>query len=459
MDSIREELNQVIGELQHLRQKAQFTGQEVEAGVEDSLSPIAVVGASSGAGLRVAVPVVGFAVGGGSASSATSTPSIRDHHDVGHYPPCVVLEQADGSLHGALHDSLSSFNRSLLNKVRVMLGVAKAVAVICEQRKIVLHELTPTMILLVDGVPQLGGCVATSAASSTSRGDGSVNVTAYTAPELLNSVKYGQQHVDMVKAVVYSFGVILNEVLTEKIPFQGCDESKIRKSIKARERPDVFRPSSLIDTVGVALKNVVQACWLTDAPARPAFSTLADDLATILTVLIDVQLHGYRASLIPKPIQLRSSRSSVAVSSMKRSSVVTTPVSDSSAAGAPSNNTVTVSSRKRQRTQEPLFSAACYSSSSSVSSASSSSSSSSSSNREEQAQRQERRYFLPSSDFLVGHRDDNSNQEYTLLAPRSPDITQYLDYEEFNDDNIKGPNLSTIEGISDALRHLLGGIS
>jgi len=89
----------------------------------------------------------------------------------------------------------------------------------------------------------------------------------YSAPEVLVG-KYNFNAPDSDKADVYSFSILVNEIITERIPFYGSNlmslddlKQKVTTGELQENRP----------TLGEHLKDLIKQCWVSDPSKRPNF--------------------------------------------------------------------------------------------------------------------------------------------------------------------------------------------
>jgi len=91
---------------------------------------------------------------------------------------------------------------------------------------------------------------------------GVVGTCNYMAPEVLKRTKYS------FKADVFSFGLLIWEMLTKKVPFCGLDQLQIGTMIINGDRPLIPK------TASNSLSRLIRDCWNQDPEARPTFSQI-----------------------------------------------------------------------------------------------------------------------------------------------------------------------------------------
>ncbi len=98
------------------------------------------------------------------------------------------------------------------------------------------------------------------------------------APEVMQFKEFNE------KADVYSFGIVLWEILTRKEPFPHHNNFEVfRNAVCVKgERPEI--PS---DTEP-SLKRLIESCWVGDPKLRPSFKEIIDQLDNII---VDVTVH------------------------------------------------------------------------------------------------------------------------------------------------------------------------
>ena len=107
------------------------------------------------------------------------------------------------------------------------------------------------------------------------------SVSAWMAPEVMRN-NYG------FPADVYSFGMIMYELVTCRVPWSNSGHTftqQILKAVLRGERPDVTE-SDLINAPEEFLK-LMQHCWQTDPKERPTFEAIVASLEEITKTACD----------------------------------------------------------------------------------------------------------------------------------------------------------------------------
>ncbi|KAK1928650.1 putative serine/threonine-protein kinase [Phytophthora citrophthora] len=181
-------------------------------------------------------------------------------------------------------------------KLNILLGIAYGMAQLHECN--VTHgDLKPQNVLITDdfhakiadfGLATFRAKTASTTSShmlSGSSGDGDEDAdfegiaggtAAYMAPELLNSSVVANEKTD-----VYSFGVLMNEVLHEEEPYSQNLRQFVGKGPFAAVlfAKDGNRPQIRDNKVTPALKRIIERCWSQKDRDRPTFSEVAQLLS------------------------------------------------------------------------------------------------------------------------------------------------------------------------------------
>ena len=180
-------------------------------------------------------------------------------------PPgcCIVMERCERSLFELLHRDADTLERRQL--VAMALEVSAAMGFLHSRAPPVVHrDLKSHNVLLgADGRCRLCdfGLV------------GSREVTAgtpnYMAPELFLAKAYSTP-VD-----VFAFGVLLNELFTREVPWDGYQPLDIKDKVVEGQRPRTAT------TTPRACESLLHRCWHGDAKLRPPFEQVEQTLRDI----------------------------------------------------------------------------------------------------------------------------------------------------------------------------------
>lgn len=227
----------------------------------------------------------------------------------------MIMELAQIPLFDLLHlpDKVELLSLSAQQKLRfhgtrwrvaIMLDIARALTYI-HSHKILHRDLkTPNVLLVYDvsraatsglpfvakvsdfGLASAVGMSSSGRSVGTKRAVGAVGSTPYMAPELLDFE--GDEVVYTAAVDMYAFGILCNEVLTEKQPWLGLQEVHIsRKVADKKERPAPHVPSCPAEEILVSRvigKSIGgEVCCFHQEPAmRPTAATLCSGEQALL---------------------------------------------------------------------------------------------------------------------------------------------------------------------------------
>nr|WQM87025.1 serine/threonine protein kinase [Marseillevirus cajuinensis] len=179
-------------------------------------------------------------------------------------PPnmCIVMEYMGlGSLYEVLHNELiPSIPQALC--VQIATQAAKGMHFLHSSG--IVHRDLKSLNLLVDEkwvvkVSDFG------MAAFLKNGEAGVGTVLWTAPEILNE----EPNCDLQKADVYSFGIILWEMLTRRNPYEGMNSAAVAVAvIRDKERPEI--PENVGD-FSEGYLDLMASCWSQEPDSRPTF--------------------------------------------------------------------------------------------------------------------------------------------------------------------------------------------
>ncbi|XP_057971289.1 serine/threonine/tyrosine-protein kinase HT1-like [Malania oleifera] len=143
---------------------------------------------------------------------------------------------------------------------------------------IIHRNLKPSNLLLVEDMGQIK-LAGFGLAREESVGEMSSEAGTYRwmAPELFNKEaleKGAQKHYDH-KVDVYSFSMVLLELLTNKTPFKGRSNVTVAYAAAKNQRPS-------LENLPKEFVPLLQSCWAEDPAQRPEFMQITDILISIL---------------------------------------------------------------------------------------------------------------------------------------------------------------------------------
>jgi len=160
-------------------------------------------------------------------------------------------------------------------RIKILMDVAEGVAFMHSLQPQIMHRDLKTLNILmaadnenapvVAKVADFGTCVA--AATFAGR---VVDNPLWLAPEIMAGCEYSE------KADVYSFGMMLYEVLERKLPFDEFETKFLSKLEKQIE--EGLRPTLPVDSTPPTYAELTRECWAGDPLVRPDFATIVKKL-------------------------------------------------------------------------------------------------------------------------------------------------------------------------------------
>lgn len=227
--------------------------------------------------------------------------------------PCIVTEfLGRGSLASILMDQSVVMDWGLT--LQVGIDCARGMAYLHSRNPIIIHRDLKTDNLLVDDNWQVKVAdFGLATVKSKTFAKTMCGTTGWVAPEVLAEEGYTE------KADIYSFAIILWELLTRQIPYAGKNTMQVVRSVDRGER------LSIPPTCPPDYAKLINVCWDNDPTTRPAFSSIL------------VTLERMRADFLAQRVQEATGMltSSTEISS---TNVIITNASDNPANNNPNNN-------------------------------------------------------------------------------------------------------------------------
>lgn len=208
-------------------------------------------------------------------------PNVMPFYGACLQPPkhCMLLcEYLPG---GNLRDWLYGQGRSppkrpLAERLQMALGVARGMAALEENDPPIVHrDLKPTNVFIdAGGHARVADMGLARWLTPESMGvlTGETGTYLYMSPEMIRHELYNS------RTDVYSWGVLLVELITQKIPYEDQHLTPLQVALAVGD--DQLRPA-LPSTTDQTLVSLAHACFEADPLSRPSFSHLVTELSTI----------------------------------------------------------------------------------------------------------------------------------------------------------------------------------
>lgn len=180
---------------------------------------------------------------------------------------CIITEyMARGSLYDIIHNPQVRLNNQLVKKVAE--SVALAMSYLHSQQPAIVHKDLKSHNILVDDnwTIKVGDYGLSSLMDSIQRHQYWAGTAQWRAPEVTEN-SYG------LAADVYSYGVVLWEMITRKRPFEGLPAVQALRLVKENNA----RPS-IPQHCPPFFRELMEACWHADPNSRPSFPKIVEML-------------------------------------------------------------------------------------------------------------------------------------------------------------------------------------
>ena len=107
-------------------------------------------------------------------------------------------------------------------------------------------------------------------ASFTRRSSQHAGTVTHMAPEILLN---GSDELFCEESDVYSYGIVMWEVLSRAVPFEGLNQAQIIAQISQKQRPSPIPTDSPRELI-----ELMEYCWAHDVAMRPKFKQVLEDL-------------------------------------------------------------------------------------------------------------------------------------------------------------------------------------
>lgn len=180
-------------------------------------------------------------------------------------PYCIITQfMSGGSLFSRLHAKEASDRLSPTQLSIIALGIAYGMTYLHAQNMIHRDLKSLNILLDADDFPKISDFgMARTKSTGNDEMSGGIGTSQWMAPEVLSSQRYDE------KADVYSFAIILWEMLTGEVPYRGLRDIQVAMTvINQNNRPKI--PKNCPPN----LSKFIRLCWSTDPDKRPEFKKI-----------------------------------------------------------------------------------------------------------------------------------------------------------------------------------------
>eukprot|EP01114_Cavostelium_apophysatum_P013008 TRINITY_DN3062_c0_g1_i1.p1 TRINITY_DN3062_c0_g1~~TRINITY_DN3062_c0_g1_i1.p1 ORF type:complete len:754 (+),score=209.48 TRINITY_DN3062_c0_g1_i1:33-2294(+) len=162
----------------------------------------------------------------------------------------------------------SSIEIPYATRLRIATDIAKGMAFL-HSKGIIHRDLKSLNVMIDNGSAKIIDFGASRAVDTDNTMTSTIGTVSWMAPEVFTGEKYTE------KADVYSFGIVLWELATRKIPFNELSSYQIPVLVAKGERPTIPKECN------AELAKLIKASWHQKPKQRPAFHELHVELAKL----------------------------------------------------------------------------------------------------------------------------------------------------------------------------------
>lgn len=207
-------------------------------------------------------------------------------------PFCIITKFMSGdSLFARLHAKDANSRLTPTQLSIIALGVAYGMRYLHSQNMVHRDLKSLNILLDEDNLPKIADFgMARTKTSNNEMVSGGIGTSQWMAPEVLMSQNFDE------KSDVYSYGIILWEMLTGDVPYRGLRDIQVAMTvINQNNRPKI--PKSCPQN----LAKFIRLCWHSDPNKRPDFPTIVQTLETGSICFPNTDLEELKAYVAQHP--------------------------------------------------------------------------------------------------------------------------------------------------------------
>uniref|UniRef100_A0A8R7PLQ9 Protein kinase domain-containing protein n=3 Tax=Triticum urartu TaxID=4572 RepID=A0A8R7PLQ9_TRIUA len=201
---------------------------------------------------------------------------------------------AGGNLYDFLHKHNNALELSLI--LRIAIGISKGMDYL-HQNNIIHRDLKSANLLIGNGqIVKIADFGVSRQRSQEGDMTAETGTYRWMAPEVINHKPYDH------KADVFSFAIVLWELVTSKVPYENL--TPLQAALSVRQGLRLVIPSG----VHPRLSKLIQRCWGENPHTRPVFSEITAELEDILRPIQVASRSKGSHRHIKQKIQMKSQR-------------------------------------------------------------------------------------------------------------------------------------------------------